>query len=43
MCLHVTPHGGAVFATGSICWIASLLVDGGVSQVTANVLKRFLR
>lgn len=43
MCLHVTPHGGAVFATGSICWIASLLVDGGVSSVTANVLRRFLR
>ena len=38
-----TPSGGAVFSAGSICWISSLLVDEGVSRVTANVLRRFTR
>jgi hypothetical protein len=37
-----TPSGGAVFSTGSICYISSLLVDEGVSKITANVLRRFL-
>lgn len=39
---HETPGGGAVFSVGSIVWPSSLLVDAGVSQVTANVLRRFL-
>ena len=37
-----TPSGGRVFSTGSICYISSLLVDDGVSQVTRNVLRQFL-
>jgi hypothetical protein len=41
--MHGTPHGGGVFSAGSICWVSSLLVDEGVSRVTANVLTRFLR
>jgi N,N-dimethylformamidase len=39
------PHQGAVFATSSIAWSGSLLVDGGkndVSRVTRNVLQCFL-
>lgn len=36
------PAGGGVFSVGSIAWCTSLLVDGGVSRVTANVLERFL-
>ena len=31
-----------VFAAGSICYPAALLVDEGVSRVTANVLCRYL-
>ena len=38
-----TPSGGAVFSAGSMCWTLSILVDDGVSAITANVLKRFLR
>ena len=38
-----TPGGGAVFATGSLCWTLSLPVDEGTSKVTANVLERLLR
>lgn len=34
--------GGAVFSVGSITYVASLLLDDAVSQVTANVLDRFL-
>lgn len=41
MVIYETPSGGAVFATGSICWIASLLVDEHVSQITSNVVRRF--
>ena len=40
-----TPNGGAVFSTGSIAWIGSLSwnnFDNNVSQVTGNVLRRFL-
>jgi hypothetical protein len=37
-----TPNGGAVFSAGSINYVASLPVDDRVSQVTANVLRRFL-
>ena len=40
--IHDTPSGGAVFSVGSIVWPASLLVDEGVSRITANVLRRFL-
>jgi hypothetical protein len=36
-----TPSGGAVFSAGSICWPACVLVDEGVSRITANVLRRF--
>ena len=42
MVIFETPSGGAVFSAGSICYPASLLVDEGVSRVTANVLRRFL-
>lgn len=37
-----TPSGGAVFAASSITWPSCLLVDDAVSQITANVLRRFL-
>lgn len=40
--IYDTPSGGAVFSTGSITWISSLLVDEPVSTITANVLRRFL-
>lgn len=43
MTVYETPSGGAVFAAGSICWPASVLVDEGVSRITANVLRRFAR
>jgi hypothetical protein len=39
---YETPSGGAVFSAGSICWTSAVLVDEGVSKVTANVLRRFL-
>lgn len=35
--------GGEVFSTGSITWIATLLVDDATSRITANVLDRFTR
>ena len=38
-----TSSGGAVFSAGSLCWTLSIIVDEGVSRVTANVLRRFLR
>jgi hypothetical protein len=41
MVAHEPPGGGAVFSTGSICWISSLLVDDAVSRITANVLTKF--
>ncbi len=37
-----TPSGGAVFSVGSICYPSSLPIDDRVSQVTTNVLRRFL-
>jgi hypothetical protein len=37
-----TPSGGAVFSAGSICYPSSLPVDDLLSQVTANVVRRFL-
>ena len=39
------PNNGAVFSVGSISWAGSLSHDGyqnNVSQITENVLKRFL-
>src|SRR5581483_3482001 len=35
-------HSGAVFSVGSITWVAALLVDGVVSTITRNVIRRFL-
>ncbi len=40
-----TRHGGAVFATGSICFVASLAhngYDNSVSRLTLNAVSRFL-
>jgi hypothetical protein len=37
-----TPVGGAVFSAGSITYPAGLLCDQLTSQITANVLRRFL-
>lgn len=37
-----TPAGGEVFSVGSINWPCSVLVDEDVSQITKNVLRRFL-
>ncbi|MER6831560.1 N,N-dimethylformamidase beta subunit family domain-containing protein [Streptosporangium sp. NPDC000563] len=43
MTLRLTGAGGAVFATGSVNWVASLACcDGDVRHVTRNVLSRFL-
>src|SRR5438876_12312536 len=42
MLFYDTPSGGAVFGANSICWSSSILVDDGVSKITANVLRRFL-
>jgi N,N-dimethylformamidase len=42
MVIHEPAGGGAVFSVGSICWPSSLWMDGGVSRITANVLRRFL-
>lgn len=42
MVVHEPGGGGAVFSAGSINWISSLLVDDGVSRITANVLNRFV-
>jgi N,N-dimethylformamidase len=45
MVLFETPAGGAVWSTGSITYIGSLLWRGGdnnVARITANVLRRFL-
>jgi hypothetical protein len=37
-----TPGGGAVFSVGSITFPTALLCDEPCSQITANVLRRFL-
>ncbi len=39
---YETSSGGAVFSAGSIAWPSAILVDDCVSQITANVLRRFL-
>jgi len=41
MVVHETTSDGAVFSTGSICWISSLLVDERVSLITRKVLDKF--
>jgi N,N-dimethylformamidase len=44
MVLRVLASGGAVWSTGSMCWVPSLCVndcDNDVSRITANVLHRF--
>ena len=38
-----TESGGAVFSVGSINWPSSIVVDPAVSQITRNVLTRFLK
>jgi hypothetical protein len=43
MVTYTTESGGAVFSVGSITYIASLLVDTNVSQITRNVLQHFLQ
>jgi len=42
MVYYETASRGAVFSVGSITYVASLLVDETVSQITRNVLQRFL-
>ena len=42
MVQYETSSGGEVFSVGSITYVASLLVDGVVSRVTANILGRFI-
>ncbi len=42
MVYYETENGGAGFAAGSITWCSSLLVDSAVSQITCNVIRRFL-
>lgn len=42
MITRAVPGGGAVFSTGSITYIASLLVDPHTSRIAANVLDRFI-
>ena len=44
MVFFETPHGGAVFAAGSITWTSSLSANGydnPVSTITGNVLRAF--
>jgi hypothetical protein len=43
MVIRDTASGGAVFSVGSITWPSCVLVDEGVSRITANVLDRFLQ
>ncbi len=42
MICYELSSGGAVFSVGSITYPASLLVDPVVSQITSNVIRRFL-
>jgi hypothetical protein len=43
MTCYELSNGGACFSVGSITYPASLLVDASVSQITRNVLTRFLQ
>ena len=42
MAHYETACGGAVFSAGSIAWPSAILVDDCVSQITVNVLRRYL-
>lgn len=45
MVFFETGHGGAVFSSGSISWVAAMPwqnFDNNVAQITLNVLKRFV-
>lgn len=42
MATYETASGGAVFAAASLAWPSAVLVDAHVSQITRNVLSRFL-
>lgn len=45
MVFFETPHGGAVFSTGSIAWAGALAhhaYDNNISRLMENVLQRFL-
>jgi hypothetical protein len=41
MAHYETASGGAVFAAGSIAYVAALPVDDGVAAVTRNVVRRY--
>ncbi len=43
MVYHERAGGGRVFSVGSITWVPALFPDRHVSQITRNVLTRFLR
>lgn len=42
MAIIESAGNGAVFSAGSINWVSSVLVDDAVSQITRNVLVKFL-
>ncbi|QDU80587.1 N,N-dimethylformamidase beta subunit [Polystyrenella longa] len=42
MAYYETKSEGAVFSVGSICYVASLIIDSTLSRITSNVLRRFL-
>jgi hypothetical protein len=42
MTIYNVPGGGSVFSAGSITYGGSLLVDKHISQITENVLNKFL-
>jgi N,N-dimethylformamidase len=39
---YQTPSGGEVYSVGSIAYPSSVIVDEGLSRITANVLRKFL-
>ncbi len=43
MVINESAGAGGVFSVGSITWPAALLIDDAVSQITANVLRRWLQ
>ncbi len=42
MTIYREPEGGSVFSVGSITFGGSLLVDDNISQITKNVVRKFL-
>ncbi|MDR4498081.1 MAG: hypothetical protein MRK02_09215 [Candidatus Scalindua sp.] len=42
MTIYNVPGGGSVFSTGSITFGGSLLVDDNISQISKNVINKFL-